>query len=259
MKTRQIDTEASAILPRLPPATAHLLPRIERSVHDGDLMFAGDPIHYLSCGASALNAILSVLQSAQVAPPAAILDFGGGGGRVTRWLRRAFPDAALSVCDLPGPDLEFQRTVLDTATWDSSTDIAALTPPASYDLIWAGSVITHLRELDSVALLRKLYSWLTPNGMLIATFHGRFARSLGDATPDRYLAAASWREITAQSEKGGYGFADYDPNYPGYGVSLCTLAWIAALAGRLDGARLAGVIERGWDWHQDVLAFQRMA
>jgi SAM-dependent methyltransferase len=259
MKTRQIETETAAILPRLPAATAHLLPRIERHIRDGDLMFAGDEIHYMSCGASALNAILAVLQSAQAPQPAAILDFGGGGGRVTRWLRVAFPDAALSVSDLPGPDLEFQRAVLGTATWDSSTDVASLAPPASYDLIWAGSVITHLREIDSAALVAKLYSWLKPNGLLIATFHGRFARSLGDATPGRYIAADSWREITAQSERGGYGFADYDPSYPGYGVSLCTLAWIAALTDRLAGARLAGVIERGWDWHQDVMAVQRPA
>ena len=120
-------------------------------------------------------------------------------------------------------------------------------------------MITHLREIDSVALIAKLYSWLKPNGLVIASFHGRFARALGDATPDRYIAAASWRAITAQSEKGGYGFADYDPGYPGYGVSLCTLAWIAALAGQLGGARLAALAERGWDWHQDVVAFQRPA
>jgi SAM-dependent methyltransferase len=257
MKIRQIDTEASAILPRLPPATAHLLPRIERKILDGDLMFAGDPVHYLSCGASALNAILAVLQSAQAPAPGAILDFGGGAGRVTRWLRVAFPDAALEVADLPGPNLEFQRAALGTATWDSSIDIASLSPPRSYDLIWAGSVITHLRELDSVALMRKLYSWLTPNGLVIASFHGRFARALGDATPDRYIAAASWRALTAQSEKVGYGFADYDPNSPGYGVSLCTLAWIAALGNQLANARIAFVAERGWDWHQDVVAFQK--
>jgi SAM-dependent methyltransferase len=257
MQIRQIDTEAAAIVPRLPPATAHLLPRIERSILDGDLMFAGDPVHYLSCGASALNAIQAVLQCAQAPQPGAILDFGGGAGRVTRWLRAAFPDAALSVCDLPGPNLDFQREVLRTATWESSTDIAALAPPASYDLIWAGSVITHLREIDSVALLRKLYSWLKPNGLVIASFHGRYARALGDATPDRYIAAASWRAITAQTATGGYGFADYDPGYPGYGVSLCTLGWIAALANQLGEARLASLAERGWDWHQDVVAFQR--
>jgi SAM-dependent methyltransferase len=257
MKIRQIDTEASAILPRLPPATAHLLPRIERSILDGDLMFAGDPIHYMTCGASALNAILSALQSAQAPTPGAILDFGGGAGRVTRWLRAAFPEATLEVADLPGPNLAFQREVLRTATWDSSTDIASLSPPRSYDLIWAGSVITHLREIDSVALMRKLYSWLTPNGLVIASFHGRFARALGDATPGRYIAPDSWRALTAQSETGGYGFADYEPGYPGYGVSLCTLAWIAALANQLGNARIAFVAERGWDWHQDVVAFQR--
>lgn len=257
MKTQHIDTEASAILPRLPPATVHLLPRIERMILDGDAMFAGDPVHYLSCGASALNAILAVLQSAQAGAPGAILDFGGGAGRVTRWLRAAFPDATIEVADLPGENLEFQKATLRSATWESSTDIASLAAPRRYDLIWAGSVITHLRELDSVALVRKLYSWLTPGGLLIASFHGRFARSLGDATPGRYIAAESWRAITAQSEKGGYGFADYEPNYPGYGVSLCTLAWIAALGNQLGDARIAFLAERGWDWHQDVVAFQR--
>jgi SAM-dependent methyltransferase len=257
MKVLQTDTEAAAITPHLPPGTAHLLPRIERKILDGDLMFAGDPVHYLSCGASGLNAILSVLQSAQAPQPGAILDFGGGAGRVTRWLRAAFPDAVLEVADLPGPNLDFQKQVLGTATWESSIEFASLSAPRAYDLIWAGSVITHLRELDSVALMRKLYSWLTPNGLVIASFHGRFARSLGDATPGRYIAADSWRALTAQSETGGYGFADYDSSYPGYGVSLCTLPWIAALANQLGDARIALVAERGWDWHQDVVAFQR--
>ena len=242
---------------QLPPALAHLMPRVDRSLLTGDTMFAGDEAHYLRCGASAVNAMTAALLSTNSAPPASILDFGAGAGRVTRWLRAAFPEAALSASDLPGPSHAFLEQTFGARTWLSGTDPNALEAPERYDLIWAGSVVTHLREADAVALMHKLYSWIKPNGLVIASFHGRFARSHGDAMPDRYIAAASWRAITAQCDAGQYGYADYDPNHPGYGVSLCTLSWIASLAGKLGGARIAYVAEQGWDGHQDVVALQR--
>jgi SAM-dependent methyltransferase len=256
MEVTQLRSMTSAEA-QLPPALAHLMPRVDLSLLAGDTMFAGDAAHYLRCGASAVNAMTAALLSTNSAPPASILDFGAGAGRVTRWLRAAFPGAALSASDLPGPSHAFLEQTFGAKTWLSGTDANALAAPERYDLIWAGSVITHLREADAAALLHKLYSWVKPNGLVIASFHGRFARQHGDAQPDRYIAAASWRAITAQCDSSQYGYADYDPHHPGYGVSLCTLSWIAALAGKLSGARIAYVAEQGWDGHQDVVAFQR--
>src|SRR5262249_46059315 len=100
-------------------------------------------------------------------------------------------------------------------------------------------------------------SWLKPNGMVVASFHGRFARQHGDAKQDRYIAAQSWRQITAQCDRFSYGYADYEPKYPGYGVSLCTIRWIVHAVSRLPGAQVAYLAERAWDDHHDVVAFRR--
>jgi SAM-dependent methyltransferase len=133
--------------------------------------------HYFSVGASALNVINSVLALAEVDSPKTILDFGCGAGRVTRWLRAAFPQASISACDVREDDLAFVRNKLGASTWVSGTDVGNLQQPFPFplDLIWVGSVVTHLDEATSEALLCKLAEWLKPRGLLIASLHGRTA------------------------------------------------------------------------------------
>jgi hypothetical protein len=75
---------------RLPRATQPFLSKVRLDLQEGDAMYAGNDRHYLFCGASALNVILSALRLAELTDPAAVLDFGSGAGRVTRWLRATF-------------------------------------------------------------------------------------------------------------------------------------------------------------------------
>src|SRR5262245_36605140 len=94
------------------------------------------PNHYFFCGDSALNIIQSDRARAVLREPGLILDFGAGAGRVMRWLRAAYPSAAIHACDLRAPDMEFCAKTFTAMTWVSSTDIDALEAPARYDLIW---------------------------------------------------------------------------------------------------------------------------
>src|SRR6516225_2011415 len=110
----------------LPQATQPFLSKVSLDLHDGDAMYAGNDRHYLSCGASALNVILSALSLAGQPDPAAILDFGSGAGRVTRWLRAAFPLAVLDTCDLREQDLRFCRDTFQARTWVSGNSIGDL-------------------------------------------------------------------------------------------------------------------------------------
>jgi trans-aconitate methyltransferase len=88
-----------------------------------------------------------------------ILDFGCGAGRVTRWLCAAFPEAEISVTDLRETDLEFCAKNFRVTPWLSGTEIDALQAPDRYDLIWVGSVLTHLSAAKSLNLLNKLIGW----------------------------------------------------------------------------------------------------
>ena len=215
--------------------------------------------HYFSVGASALNVINSVLALAQVDSPKTILDFGCGAGRVTRWLSAAFPQATISACDLREDDLAFVRNKLGANTWVSGTDVGNLQQPFTFqlDLIWLGSVVTHLDDATSEALIRKLVEWLKPRGLLIASLHGRTACTFGNSGKIPYIRHDLWQRIVIDYHTDGYGYSDY-PGQKGYGNSLTSPEWVMRLAKRLDGTRLVQFGEALWDGHHDIVALQRL-
>jgi 2-polyprenyl-3-methyl-5-hydroxy-6-metoxy-1,4-benzoquinol methylase len=202
------------------------------------MLAAGGHEHYFAVGKSALNVIQATLVLAGVNSPKTILDFGCGAGRVTRWLRAAFPDAKISACD---------------TREESAKDVAALKKPSAFDLIWVGSVLTHLDAEISERLLRKLFGWLNLGGLVVVSVHGRTARRYGDSGL-KYIVRG-WSEITHQYDAKGYGYADY-PGQRGYGISLSSPAWMMDVAKRIEGSRIVLYGEALWDNHHDVVALQ---
>jgi SAM-dependent methyltransferase len=239
----------------LPPAAAPFLGSVSLDLATDDGMFHGNHAHYLSCGASALNVILGALMLAQVEPPRRVLDFGAGAGRVSRWLRAAFPTADIHTCDLREQDMRFNADAFRARTWTSGTDIDGLEAPATYDLIWLGSVATHLSPAKTEKLLDKMLSWSNPSGMVVMSLHGRYAYKRQSELGFDYIDAAAWELITQEYETTGYGYADYE-GLSGYGISLSKPSWIAALVEGRPGIRLVMLAEKVWDDHHDVLAVQ---
>lgn len=238
-----------------PPARA-CAERVSRLLAETDRMYAGDAAHYLTCGASAL----SVIHAATVLAgkrPAALLDFGSGAGRVTRWLRAHWPQARITVSDLRAEDLAFCAEHLGCTAWTASTDLESLAPPGRYDLIWAGSVLTHLDEARSTRLIERMLSWTQPEGLVVVSLHGRLAAARGPSVGFYGVGAERWAAMQAQvAGEAAYGYADY-PGASGYGVSLCRPEWSTGLLERLPQARLVLFGEQLWDAHHDVLALQR--
>jgi len=229
----------------------HLSPRLCET----DGMYFGNSAHYLGVGASALNIIYGLQQVAAAPKFGSILDFGSGAGRVTRWLRVAYPDASLTVADIRSADLDFCADAFGVSTWNPGNDIDRMAPPASFDLIWAGSVITHLPAFRTVELIAKLLSWLKPEGMLIASFHGKLAYSQRHEL--RYIESRFLPRIESEYAAIGYGYSDYE-HKAGYGISFCTTEWILDLANRSPSTRLVAISEKVWDNHHDILALQKL-
>jgi len=228
---------------------------LEISPYDG--MFHGNVGHYLSCGASALNTIAAVLQLGGNAAPHRMLDFGAGAGRVTRWLKAAFGDAEIEACDIRESDVAFCRDRLGVKAWTSRVEIDRLAAPNTYDLIWAGSVLTHLSAEMTTGILRRWLDWTNPGGLVIATTHGRTAIEFAKIGRVTYIGSDRWLQVIDDYRASGYGYADYI-DQPGYGVSLTSLAWTAGLVERWPDVRLVAIGERAWDEHQDVLALQKL-
>jgi hypothetical protein len=123
------------------------------------------------------------------------------------------------------------------------------------DLIWVGSVATHLDEPTAIALLQKLSQWLNPRGLLVASLHGYGCQKIGDEGKFAYLHAEGWRQVKSSYAATGYGYADYE-GQTGYGVSLTSPEWGIALRKHIEGTRIVLFGESLWDNHHDVVALQ---
>ncbi len=229
--------------------------RVSQEIFPEDGMFHANRDHYFSCGASALNVISAAIALGDMRQIGSILDFGSGAGRVTRWLHAAYPEAGLSATDIRAGDLAFCRTEFGASTWVSGTSIDELSAPQDFDLIWVGSVITHLPEALSIKLIEKLLSFLLPNGILVFSVHGRFAHSNGPKAQN-YGVDDRWAEVErGYCGQDGYGYADY-PFQTAYGISLAKPSWTTRLIEAMPGVRLLLLSERAWDGHHDVIAIQ---
>jgi SAM-dependent methyltransferase len=80
-------------------------PNLITELSPKDTMFDGRADHYLRVGLSALEAIEAGMFGAP--EPQTILDLPCGFGRVTRMLRARYPEAAITVCDLDRPGVDF--------------------------------------------------------------------------------------------------------------------------------------------------------
>ena len=114
-------------------------------ISPNDEMLAGtDYAHYLAVGVSAMQNVHDTLKMHGLSSPSSILDMPCGHGRVTRALRAVFPAADISVCDLNEDGVDFCAKHFDARPFLSSSDFSTLDLGRKFDVIWVGSLITHL-------------------------------------------------------------------------------------------------------------------
>jgi len=221
-----------------------------------DPMFGGNAEHYAHVGESALRVIAASHILAGRQDPASILDFACATGRVTRWLRAAYPDSDLHVADIREQWVRWSAETFGATGWVSSEDLSSVTAPRQYDLIWSGSLATHISARETRVLLRKFHEWLTPGGICALTTHGRKFIALARARTHAYFPDPNSIEpILAELAVKGYGYVPH----PGqnHGISANTIEWMIRAVSELD-ARVITISENAWDNHQDVVAFQKL-
>jgi SAM-dependent methyltransferase len=243
-----------------PRLFARTYPDIVGRVHVHDAMLASEDAaalrHYAAVGASAWGAIAATLDAAGRTPASirTVLDLPCGHGRVTRVLRAHLPHARLDVSDLDEEGARFCAAEFAATVVPTSRDLRALVLPRRYDLIWCGSLLTHLDEVQSRALLAALVGALAPDGIVVFTSHGASCLAHLALYGPRFPAyERAWRAALAD---GGMAYAPYYDRDPNWGVAFHSEAFIAAAMRGLPARRIA-FIPRGWDDHQDVWAFRR--
>src|SRR5262245_895416 len=115
-------------------------------ISPNDLMYRSDPNFYFYWGRSAVRAIWSVLAAVEKRDVRAILGLPCGHGRVLRVLRAAFPTARLVACDLDTDGVEFCAATFGAEPIYAHESPARTRIDDQFDLIWCGSLFTHLDE-----------------------------------------------------------------------------------------------------------------
>ncbi len=219
--------------------------------------------HYLSVGRDAAQLIVRTLLANLRRPPGAILDFPSGSGRVTRHLRAMFPQARIGACDLYPEHIRFCEEHFGAEPMMSKENLDDLEVEPEWDLVFCGSLLTHLPEKLFWPTVRFIGRALSPTGIAIVTLEGRRAEYIQDHLW-KLIDDAKFDTIRRRYKRRGFGFAAYAddtrrlfPAQQTYGIALVKPSWVMGGIEQLPDLRILGYTERAWDDHQDVVIFGR--
>lgn len=221
-----------------------------------DLMFEGNLTEYLMIGASALECIRRALEATRT-PVDRILDFGCGHGRVLRMLKLAFSEAELTACDLDPEAAAFCAGKFGAEAAVSRRELTQVEIRGPFDLIWSGSVLTHLPE-HSWLEAWLFESLLTPAGTAVFSTHGPWgAEQLGSGALDYGLSRSEIAAMLEGFKQSGFGYVDY-AGQRGYGIAVCAPQWVSRAIDAQVGLELVAHEPVAWAGHQDVVVVSRV-
>ena len=211
----------------------------------------------VAAGVSALECIRDALDAVGKDGVSSLLDFPSGHGRILRVLKAAFPDARLAAGELDRDAVDFCAQTFGAAPIYSATSPEDVTIDDTYDLIWCGSLLTHIGPDRWPGFLSLFRDCLTPDGVLVFTTCGPRLRhrmilrrfNLQEDQADRVLS---------EYDEHGVGYSDY-PGSENYGITLASPDWAREQL-QAVGLRLVSHVEAGWTApapRQDVIACVR--
>lgn len=241
--------------PELSDEQKQVLARCSLRTYRGDEMYApGHEETYLRVGASAMLCVEVALERGGGAERVqSILDFPCGHGRVLRMLRARFPQAEITAGDLEPSMLAFAQQEFDATPFQSHADIENLSIGKTFDLIWCGSLVTHLEPEQTTQLLRFFYNHLNPGGVCLFSSHGDLSAMVIEIYG---LSKKAEETVLAGYHESGYGYAEYDDfALQDYGVSIISYERMTQMASEIGDWHEVLFAQYGWDRHHDVYAY----
>jgi SAM-dependent methyltransferase len=230
-----------------------------RTLNPNDKEFSGAEAwhfrHYFDVGADALRIIASSLIAHLRSVPGTILDFPSGSGRVTRHLKAFFVNSEITACDLYSYHTDFCRETLGVRSLLSKQNFDEFDFDQKYDLIFCGSLLTHLPERELWSAMRLVCRSLSATGLAIVTLHGRHSIYL-QHNKAKYMSDELFAIAQSGFESIGFGYADYHQQNA-YGIALVSPAYLTRGLQDDTEVRLLDYCERAWDNHHDVVVLGR--
>ncbi|MDR7222778.1 class I SAM-dependent methyltransferase [Aminobacter aminovorans] len=222
---------------------------LSTEIHPNDVMFNTGSSHYYTVGKSGMQAILTGLSLTWRSQVSRVLDLPCGHGRVARHLRAAFPLAEMFFSDIDHEGADFCAREFAGKAVHSAPDLTKVSLPSDLDVIWIGSLFTHLDKGRTIDWLTYLSGHLSEHGILVTTFHGYFSEK-----HTAFGGGADEELLRRQFHFTGFGYTPYKTynDITDYGVSLSKPSTILDIADSIPGMR-ASYMERGWANNHDVL------
>jgi SAM-dependent methyltransferase len=245
--------------PDLGPEGKRWLHQVSLKVHSDDQMYVASAAReYLTVGLSALRCVDKALKISRTKAVRTILDLPCGHGRVLRFLKAAFPEARVVACDIDAMAVSFCKRAFSVGAI-LSNETFTLSLPMKFDLIWCGSLVTHIDEARARDLLRFFYANLAPGGLCLVTTHGQTSAQwlrTGDPRASAYrgLSVSGQQKVLRDFAESGYGYADYESQV-GYGISIVSRSRMKEIARSAGAWTESFFFERGWADHHDVYGF----
>jgi SAM-dependent methyltransferase len=230
-------------------------PQIDTTISPRESMKHAHAWVYFAHGTSALNIIRAGLQLVYRSPAdiKTILDFPCGHGRVMRAFKAEFPHAELIAADLDEAGVAFCRDTFGATPVISNRDFGKIVLPRKADLIWVGSLFTHLPEADWRPFLKFFVDNLNDNGLLVFTYAGHFVRRLVAEGDHDFIEAPEAQKALKGFDDTGFGFMKYRDHHVDYGRTLCKPEWVNGVLRDFPVLRPVIHMERGWAGRQDVV------
>ncbi|MBX7170219.1 MAG: class I SAM-dependent methyltransferase [Pyrinomonadaceae bacterium] len=217
-----------------------------KEISPNDSMYQADNLYYFYWGKWALDCVEKTLEKAGKREINKILDFPCGHGRALRFFKTAFPEATLTACDIEKDGVDFCAKTFGARGVYSSKNPSELSIEEKFDLIWCGSLLTHLNQHKWREFLRFFDKHLKNNGVLIITTHGDcIANSLRKGNEKLGLEKRAIEKLLLDYQKIGFGYTDY-MGQNNYGVSLSQSGWVIEFLKEFSNLQLIEHNPKGW-------------
>lgn len=225
--------------------------RVIDVISPNDVMHQSAPDYYFHYGRDALRAIgLALRSDGGGRTLRTILDFPCGHGRVLRTMRAALPTAHITACDLDSEAVDFCAATFGATPAYSDEDPDRITLDGSFDLIWCGSLLTHLDHPLWPTFLGLFERVLSPHGLLVFTVHGpHIANDVRRGA--RSFPLQRQEHLLKDFDETGFAYRPYI-GQDGYGISMAAPAWVTSCLLQRRGLVLKAYFARGWNRNHDV-------
>ncbi len=231
-----------------------------KEISPNDVMYKFDEIYYFYWGKWALDCVQRTLNKVGKEDVKDILDLPCGHGRVLRFFKSAFPKANLTACEIDQDGVDFCVRTFGAKGVYSNVDPTKIEISEKFDLIWCGSLLTHLDQDKWYSFIDFFSKHLEKDGILIFTAHGEcIIKYLRKGKERLGLDSKRVKKILEDYDSNGFGYSNYLGN-ENYGISLSSSKWVFDVLSNFPQMELIEHNLQGWGskkYHQDSYAFIR--